>query len=65
MKKKFIYWLWGVAEIKDWNGTFPRPFWRWLLRKTDAYHGHQYDSLGQIILKARPDLNVGCDSGQS
>lgn len=36
---KFKYWLWGVAEQKDFDRRFPRPVWRWLLRKLDLAHG--------------------------
>jgi hypothetical protein len=38
-------WLWALAERKDWTEAFPRPFWRFLLRKCDRAHGHimEYD----------------------
>lgn len=40
MTKRLIYWLWGVAEERDFDGSFPRPFWRWLLRWCDHQHGY-------------------------
>lgn len=46
--KKFMYWLWNVAEHGELGGWFPAPFWSWLMRRTDEYHGYTYDSQGYL-----------------
>ena len=40
MSDKLFYRIWGIAESMDWNGRFPRRFWRWLLRRCDRRSGY-------------------------
>ena len=37
--------LWALAERMDWSGRWPRPFWRWLLRKLDEANGYRFEYL--------------------
>ena len=39
-EKQMKHWLWGLAERMDWEGRFPKRFWRWLLKRMDRAHGH-------------------------
>lgn len=45
--------VWGFAEQMDWDGRFPRPLWRWLLRWCDRRAGHHLTY----------DNDTGCDGG--
>ncbi len=38
--KSRLKWLWDLAERMDWSDRWPRPFWKWLLRKCDELNGH-------------------------
>jgi hypothetical protein len=40
-EKSRLKWLWDLAERMDWSERWPKPFWRWLLRKCDEINGHQ------------------------
>lgn len=46
---KFEYWLWGIAEKKNWYAKFPRTFWRWLLRYLDRKAGYGRDTTDQKV----------------
>lgn len=40
MNKRFVYWLWGIAEKADLSDSSPRKFWRWLLYECDKHFGY-------------------------
>lgn len=44
-----MYQLWGLAEDRDFAGSFPRPFWSWLLRVCDRHHGYTHSNDGIIV----------------
>lgn len=46
---KFMYWLWGVAEDREFRGGLLAPFWGWLTLKCDRYHGYRHDAQGHIV----------------
>ena len=46
---KFMYWLWGLAEDREFRGGPLMPFWGWLTRVCDRYHGYKHDAEGYII----------------
>lgn len=60
---KFMYWLWGVAEDREFRGGLMEPFWSWLTRVCDRYHGYKHDADGFIVQD--PSVTQGGDGGSS